>query len=58
MKIASGCDLFPYFGHSVFLPEKIPWTEEPEWLLSIVLQRVGHAERLNVQAPLNQKADF
>ena len=28
--------------HSSILALKIPWTEEPGWLLSIGLQRVGH----------------
>ena len=28
----------------VFLPEKIPWREEPEGLQSISLQRVGHSK--------------
>ena len=28
--------------HSSILPWKIPWTEEPGWLLSMGLQRVGH----------------
>ena len=26
----------------VFLPQKIPWTEEPDGLQSMGLQRVGH----------------
>ena len=43
---------------SVFLPEKNPCTEEPEWLQSIVLQGVGQTERLNIQAPVNWRADF
>ena len=29
-------------SHSSFLAKKIPWTEEPGRLQSIVLQRVGH----------------
>ena len=28
--------------HSSILAWKIPWTEEPGWLLSMGLQRVGH----------------
>ena len=28
--------------HSNILAWKIPWTEEPGWLLSMGLQRVGH----------------
>ena len=28
--------------HSSILAWKIPWTEEPGWLLSMVSQRVGH----------------
>ena len=28
--------------HSNILAWKIPWTEEPGWLKSMVLQRVGH----------------
>ena len=28
--------------HSSILARKIPWTEEPGWLQSIVLQRAGH----------------
>ena len=28
--------------HSNILTWKIPWTEEPGWLLSMGLQRVGH----------------
>ena len=29
-------------AHSSILARKIPWTEEPGWLLSMWLQRVGH----------------
>ena len=28
--------------HSRILAWRIPWTEKPGWLQSIVLQRVGH----------------
>ena len=28
--------------HFSILAWKIPWTEEPDWLLSMGLQRVGH----------------
>ena len=28
--------------HSSILAWKIPWTEEPDWLQSVGLQRVGH----------------
>ena len=28
--------------HSSILAWKIPWTEEPDWVLSMGLQRVGH----------------
>ena len=28
--------------HSSILARKIPWTEEPGWLQSMGLQRVGH----------------
>ena len=42
----------------VFLPEKIPWTEEPGGLQSKVSQRVGHdratkqASKLQMQLPI------
>ena len=29
-------------AHSIILVWRIPWTEEPDGLLSIGLQRVGH----------------
>ena len=36
--------------HSSILAMKIPWTEEPGELKSIVSQRVGHDEQLSINA--------
>ena len=35
----------------VFLTWKIPWTEEPDRLQSMGLQRVGHTEKASRQPP-------
>ena len=43
--------------HSSTLAQRIPWTEEPGGLQSIVLQRVGHNERIrHTKLLLGQRA--
>ena len=36
-------------NHSVFLPRETPWTEEPDRLQPIGLQRAGQTEQLSTQ---------
>ena len=35
---------FPWLTHSSILTWRIPWAEDPGWLLSTGSQRVGHTE--------------
>ena len=45
--------------HSSILAWRIPWTEEPSWLQSLGLQRVGHHWATNTQySPLSISVDF
>ena len=45
--------------HSSILASRIPWTEEPSWLQSMGLQRVGHHWATNTQySPLSVSVDF